>query len=355
MQQSDIVAISVCGYFVGLQTETNHYLVMEQIIETLLANPVSLALVIVFGFIFLLLGADGLVDGASALAKRCGVSNLVIGMTVVAFGTSMPEFVVNMYSVAEGQTNLALTNIIGSNIINIFVILGLTALVYPISSQKSSRVFDIPMNILAGVLTLVAVLVTLPFETTQGMSRLSGIVLLIVFTVFMYHSVKTAHDDSDDAAEVQPMPLWKALLLIMFGLCGLVVGGEMIVRGSVRVATMLGVSDAIIGLTIVALGTSLPELATSVVAAAKHNSDLALGNIIGSVSFNVFFILGTSATIRPLPAYDGIVLDCIMATLGAVLVWLGVQTNTQHQLKRRHGAILLTVYAVYLTYRLMNY
>lgn len=312
------------------------------------------ALIIVFGFVFLLLGAEGLVDGASGLAKRFGISNLVIGMTVVAFGTSMPEFVVNMLSVAEGQTDLALTNIVGSNIINIFVILGLTALVYPIASARSARVFDIPMNILAGVVILVAVLITLPFESMPGMSRLSGVILLLIFGIFMYHSVKTAKAEPDSTEDFKPMPLAKALIYIVLGLAGLIVGGEMIVRGSVRVATELGVPDAIIGLTIVALGTSLPELATSVVAATKHNCDLALGNIVGSVSFNVFFILGTSALIRPLPAYEGIILDGIMATLGAVLVWLGVISNRQHQLKRWHGALLLTVYAAYLTYRLIN-
>ncbi len=312
------------------------------------------ALVIVLGFIFLLLGAEGLVDGASGLAKRFGISNLVIGMTVVAFGTSMPEFVVNMLSVAEGQTDLALTNIVGSNIINIFVILGLTALVYPIASARSARVFDIPMNILAGIVVLVAVLVTLPFETMPGMSRVSGVILLLIFCLFMAHSVKTAKAEPDTAEDIKPMPLAKALVYIVLGLAGLILGGEMIVRGSVRVATELGVPDAIIGLTIVALGTSLPELATSVVAATKHNCDLALGNIVGSVSFNVFFILGTSALLRPLPAYEGIILDGIMATLGAVLVWLGVISNRQHQLKRWHGALLLTVYAAYLTYRLMN-
>ncbi len=312
------------------------------------------ALIIVFGFIFLLLGAEGLVDGASGLAKRFGISNLVIGMTVVAFGTSMPEFVVNMLSVAEGQTDLALTNIVGSNIINIFVILGLTALVYPIASARSARVFDIPMNILAGIVVLVAVLVTLPFESVPGMSRLSGGFLLLIFGIFMYHSVKTAKAEPDSTENFKPMPLAKALIYIVLGLAGLIVGGEMIVRGSVRVATELGVPDAIIGLTIVALGTSLPELATSVVAATKHNCDLALGNIVGSVSFNVFFILGTSALLRPLPAYEGIILDGIMATLGAVLVWLGVISNRQHQLKRWHGALLLTVYAAYLTYRLIN-
>lgn len=312
------------------------------------------ALIIVFGFIFLLLGAEGLVDGASGLAKRFGISNLVIGMTVVAFGTSMPEFVVNMLSVAEGQTDLALTNIVGSNIINIFVILGLTALVYPIASARSARVFDIPMNILAGFVVLVAVLITLPFESVPGMSRLSGVILLLIFGIFMYHSVKTAKAEPDSTEDFKPMPLAKALIYIVLGLAGLILGGEMIVRGSVRVATELGVPDAIIGLTIVALGTSLPELATSVVAATKHNCDLALGNIVGSVSFNVFFILGTSALLRPLPAYEGIILDGIMATLGAVLVWLGVISNRQHQLKRWHGALLLTVYAAYLTYRLIN-
>lgn len=312
------------------------------------------ALVIVFGFIFLLLGAEGLVDGASGLAKRFGISNLVIGMTVVAFGTSMPEFVVNMLSVAEGQTDLALTNIVGSNIINIFVILGLTALVYPIASARSAQVFDIPMNILAGIVVLVAVLVTLPFESVPGMSRLSGVILLLIFGIFMYHSVKTAKEEPDSTEDFKPMPLAKSLIYIVLGLAGLIVGGEMIVRGSVRVATELGVPDAIIGLTIVALGTSLPELATSVVAATKHNCDLALGNIVGSVSFNVFFILGTSALLRPLLAYEGIILDGIMATLGAVLVWLGVISNRQHQLKRWHGALLLTVYAAYLTYRLIN-
>ncbi|MBO6306847.1 MAG: calcium/sodium antiporter [Paludibacteraceae bacterium] len=312
------------------------------------------ALIIVFGFVFLLLGAEGLVDGASGLAKRFGISNLVIGMTVVAFGTSMPEFVVNMLSVAEGQTDLALTNIVGSNIINIFVILGLTALVYPIASARSARVFDIPMNILAGVVVLVAVLVTLPFESTPGMSRLSGGFLLLIFGIFMYHSVKTAKAEPDSTEDFKPMSLAKALIYIVLGLAGLIVGGEMIVRGSIRVATELGVPDAIIGLTIVALGTSLPELATSVVAATKHNCDLAFGNIVGSVSFNVFFILGTSALLRPLPAYEGIILDGIMATLGAVLVWLGVISNRQHQLKRWHGALLLTVYAAYLTYRLIN-
>ena len=327
---------------------------MYHLLETLLANTTTLVMVIVFGFVLLTLGADWLVDGASALAKRFGVSSLVIGMTVVAFGTSMPEFVVNMLSLSEGQTDLALTNILGSNIINIFVILGLTAVVCPIASQRSSRTVEIPMMLLAGVVVLVAVAVTLPFETSPGMSRVSGVVLLFCLCLFMYHTAKSANPDVMEMEVVPSMPLWRVVVLIVAGILGLVGGGEMVVRGAVRVAHNLGVSDAVVGLTIVALGTSLPELATSVVAAYKKNCDLALGNIIGSVSFNVFFILGVSATVMPLPAYDGVMVDCVMVTLGALLVWLAVLTNRRHELNRWHGAILLALYAVFLTYRLMN-
>ena len=266
-------------------------------------------------------GADWLVDGASAIAKRFGISDLVIGLTVVAFGTSMPEFVVNMVSVAEGSTDLAITNILGSNIINTFVILGVTALIYPVTSQRRSRNFDIPLSIIAGVLVFACVAVHSPFgEVCPGISRMGGIILLV-----------------------------------LVGLAGLVIGGEMIVKSAVQIATNLGVSEAIIGLTIVALGTSLPELATSAMAAFKHNSDIALGNVIGSNIFNVFFVLATSAVIRPLPSYDGIVLDAWTAAVGSMLVWLFVKTNKQRQIKRWGGAVLLLVYAGYLTYRLLPY
>lgn len=322
--------------------------------DSLLTNPWILVLALIFGFVFLVFGADGLVNGASGLAKRFGVSNLVIGMTVVAFGTSMPEFVVNMFSVAEGSTDLALTNILGSNIINIFIILGLTAIVYPISSTKQTRDFDIPLTIIAGFIVFVFVAITLPFEQERGLSRLGGIILLLIFVIFMAHNVKYAKQGTAEQQDFQPMKIWKALLYIFFGLVGLVVGGEMIVKSAVKMAQDLGVSDAIIGLTIVALGTSLPELATSVIAAFKHNCDLALGNVIGSVSFNVFFVLGASAVIIPLPAYIGIELDSIMATSGAALVWLFIKTNKERQLKRWHGLVFLLIYATYLTYRLMS-
>lgn len=327
-------------------------------IESLLAHGIWVAIIfIIVGFIALVKGADFLVDGASAIAKRFGISDLVIGLTVVAFGTSMPEFVVNMVSVAEGSTDLAITNILGSNIINTFVILGLTALVYPVISQKRSRDFDIPMSIIAGILVLCFVAVQLPFgESERGIGRIGGIVLLLMFCYFLYNTFRHAkdHPEEADAEAIKPMGVGKAILLVSCGFIGLVVGGELIVQSAVDIATRCGVSEAIIGLTIVALGTSLPELATSVIAAFKKNSDIALGNVIGSNIFNVFFVLGMSATIRPLPAYEGIEIDAIIAASGSVIVWMAVKTNKERKVQRWAGLLLLLIYGGYLTYRLLN-
>lgn len=327
-------------------------------IESLLSYGIWVAIVlIIVGFIALVKGADWLVDGASSIAKQFGISDLVIGLTVVAFGTSMPEFVVNMVSVAQGSTDLAITNILGSNIINTFVILGLTALVYPIASQKRSRDFDIPLSIIAGILVLVFVAVQLPFgEEERGIGRVGGIVLLVMFSYFIYNTFRHSKEHPEDVEKeaVKDIPTRRAIALILVGFIGLIVGGELIVKSAVDIATRMGVSEAIIGLTIVALGTSLPELATSVIAAAKHNSDIALGNVFGSNIFNVFFVLGTSATIRPLPAYEGIELDACMAAAGSIIVWLAIKTNHDRKIQRWAGVLLLLAYGGYLTYRLLN-
>ena len=331
------------------------------IINNLLAYGWWVAVVlIVFGFVALVKGADWLVDGASAIAKKFGINDLVIGLTVVAFGTSMPEFVVNMVSVAEGTTDLAITNILGSNIINTFVILGLTALVYPVVSQKRSRDFDIPLSIIAGILVFAFVAINSPFgEESRGISLFGGVILLLMFSYFLYNTFRHAKDHPEDVQgenvqSTKEISTRRALCLILGGLVGLVVGGELIVKSAVDLATRIGVSEAIIGLTIVALGTSLPELATSVIAATKHNSDIALGNVVGSNIFNVFFVLGTSAVVHPLPAYEGIELDAWMAAVGSILVWLFVKTNREREIKRWGGAVLLVAYAAYLTYRLMG-
>lgn len=322
-------------------------------VSSYLSNPILLGLFLVVGLVLLVKGADWLVDGASKLAKRLGVTDLVIGLTIVAFGTSMPEFVVNMVSVADGATDLAITNILGSNIINTLVILGCSALVCPLVAQRSTVRLDIPLNIVAGVLVLVFVFISSPMEP-KGLSRVEGLALLVVFAAFLVYTFYTAKADATTTTESTPFPLWKCVVLILAGLVGLVVGGEMIVKSAVAIARYCGVAEAVIGLTIVALGTSLPELATSVVAAFKHNNDIAIGNVVGSNIFNVFFILGTSAIIKHLPVYPGIEIDAALVAVSALAVWL-LLCNKNRSINRWGGVLLLVIYAGYLTYRLLTY
>ena len=331
---------------------------MQEIYTYWMTHTWLLVMALIAGFFLLVKGADWLVDGASALARRLGVSDLVIGLTVVAFGTSMPEFVVNMISAADGSTDLAITNVLGSNIINIFVALGLTALVFPVVSQKRSRDFDIPMSIIAAVLVFAAVVVPSSVrDLPRCISRWEGIGLLCIFIVFLISTFRNANDRnkaSENKAEKSiSMSVFTSLLLILVGIGGLALGGELIVKSAVQMATDWGVSQTVIGLTIVALGTSLPEIATSVMAAWKKNSDLAIGNVIGSNIFNIFLVLGTSAVIRPLPAYKGFELDAWCAALGSILVWLFLKTNREREIKRWEGLVLLLVYSAYLTYRLL--
>lgn len=341
---------------------------MDGLFEILLSTTWSLIAVLLVGFVLLVRGADWLVDGARGLAKRYNVSDLVIGLTIVALGTSLPEFVVNMISVSQGSTDLAITNILGSNTINTFVILGCAALICPITSQKSCRQFDMPWNILAGVLVLMFAIYTRPMSlserslgsisTTEGfITGIGGATLLICFAIFMGHNIKTAtlKDHSVErpqtASAERLISVRRAIALMIGGFVGLVVGGEFIVRSATKIAIQAGVSEAVIGLTVVALGTSLPELATSCIAAAKKNVDIALGNVVGSNIFNVFFILGTSAVVKPLPAYPGLWIDALMVVLGGVLIWLMVMRKP-HRIERWHGAVLLLIYAAYLIYRL---
>jgi cation:H+ antiporter len=358
---------------------------MFEFLNTWLTNGgfwVAIPLIIV-GCLALIKGADFLVDGASGLAKKYGVSDIVIGLTVVALGTSMPEFVVNMVAVGQGSTEIAITNVLGSNIINIFVILGFTALIFPISSQKSTRRFDIPFSLLAAMLVLLFAIYNSPswlqiehvfnvniadptfsdlgsIQMGQGnggfISGVGGSILLIFFLVFLWHNFKGIGSTSqtEKNEDYKPMSAKRALALIIGGLIGLVVGGEVIVKSATSIAQSLGVSDAIIGLTVVALGTSLPELATSCMAAFKKNCDIALGNVIGSNIFNIFFILGTSACVKALPGYHGLEIDALMAALGSVFVMLFVYLTKKHEIKRWHGAILLFAYAAYLTYRIVT-
>ncbi len=304
---------------------------------------------IILGFVVLIYGANFLVNGSSGLAKRFKVSDLIIGLTVVAFGTSAPELVVNlMAAVNPKTTDIALTNIIGSNMINTFVILGIAATIFPITSQKSSRKIDIPLSILAPIAVLV-----LSFDGILNL--LDGIILLLVFLVFMWTNIVNSLKNPEPNAEhFVPMKIWKALLFVFGGLAALILGAQLIVPSASNIAIQLGISQSVIGLTIVALGTSLPELATSAVAAFRKNADIALGNVIGSNIFNVFFILGTSAAISPLPTYQGMPLDLVITTISGLLVLGFIYTNKNRSLKRWAGISLLLIYTTYLVWKISS-
>lgn len=305
----------------------------------------------VIGLLLLLLGADKLVDGASSLAKRLHVNDLIIGLTIVAFGTSMPELVVNIVSAAQDATDLAITNILGSNIFNTLVIVGVSALIYPCSVQRSVMRIDLPLTILAGVMMLAIVLIN--GSTFAGVSRIEGGLLLVVFAAFLAYNLLTIKKQTDTIVP-STLSTWKSLLWIVMGLLCLVAGGVLMVRSATAIAQRMGVDESIIGLTIVALGTSLPELATSAIAALKRNSDIAIGNVVGSNIFNVFFILGTSALIRPLPSYAGIVTDALLTALSAFVMWLLALSNRQRTISRWGGLLLLLIYAAYLAYRILK-
>ncbi len=311
---------------------------------------------LIVGFVVLILGADWLVSGASGLAKRLNVPDLVIGLTVVAFGTSAPELMVNLMAAFNNKSEIALTNILGSNTINTFIILGISALIYPIKSQKSSRKYEIPWSVFAGLIILVMGTECFGFCGGEAIiSRLDGVVLLFIFSLFMYYTLKMAKNNTENQEEgFLPMKIWKAVLLIAVGLVALVVGGKVIVINAVSIAQAFGVSQAVIGVTVVALGTSLPELATSAIAAFKKNPDLAIGNVIGSNIFNVFFVLGISAVIRPLPSYSNLWIDASLAALGSLLLLLFVSTNRHKELKRWQGAFFLVCYGVYLVWLLTS-
>lgn len=304
-------------------------------------------LFILIGFVLLIAGANYLVDGASGLAKRFNVPNLIIGLTVVAFGTSAPELVVNLVAAFDpSTTDIALTNIIGSNMINTYVILGCAAAVFPIISQKSSRRFDIPLSILAPVIVLLMTL-------SGVLSRIDGVILLLFFAGFMYSTFSRSVKSPDVQAEdYKPMKIWKSLLMITGGLAALIGGAQLVVPSATSIAESFGISSAIIGLTVVALGTSLPELATSVVAAFKKNSDIALGNVVGSNIFNVFMVLASSAIIRPLPAYDGMYTDLIVTATGGILIMVFMYTNKERSIRRWGGVTFLLLYTAFLVWKI---
>ncbi len=302
---------------------------------------------LICGFVILIYGANFLVDGGAALAYRLKVSAMVIGLTIVAFGTSAPELVVNIVSSAEGSSALALGNVLGSNIFNILAILGITALIAPVGVKKTTTWIEIPLAVFAAVLLLLLV----QGEPSGIITRTEGICLLGLFAVFLLYTfalAKYGNAGDEEEVKIKNLSAGKSVLWIVLGLIGLIAGGRLLVNGAVSIAHNLGISERIIGLTIVSIGTSLPELATSVIAARKKNTDIAIGNVVGSNLFNTFLILGTSATITPIKTPSGSFLDLLVNIIAAVLLFLFIFTGKGRKINRWEGGILLAVYIIYL-------
>lgn len=311
-------------------------------------------LLLAFGFGILIKGADWLVDGASALARKHKISELAIGLTIVAFGTSMPEFVVNSFAAYQSHADIAFGNIIGSNIFNLFAILGIAGLISPLIVQSSTVWKEIPISFLA--VLLLFLLSNNVFSENQVLSRTDGLILLIFFCFFLYYvfwQLKTENIQiGANKEEFSNLRIW---MLIVLGLTLLIAGGKLVVTNSVKIAEVLGISQTIIGLTIVAAGTSLPELATSVVAAIKKNNDIAVGNIIGSNIFNIFFILGVSSLIRPLEFNLNFNKDLYLLGLGTILLFITMFSGKKKKLDRWEAGILLLIYIGYTIALINNY
>lgn len=309
---------------------------------------------LIVGLVLILVGANALTDGASSIARRMGISDLVVGLTVVAFGTSAPELAISVISASAGNASLAIGNVVGSNIFNILVIIGITALVRPIVIEKSVMSLEIPMVILSSIILLVlGNSGVLDGSGINQVSRVSGIFLLIFFILFMRYTFASAKQPGLDAVEENTneksaeMPVWKSVLYVIAGLAALVWGGDKFVDGASGIASGLGVSDAVIGLTIVAAGTSLPELATSIVAAVKGKPGLAVGNVIGSNIFNVLMVLGLSGVITPLPFGSIGNLDLLTLVGASVLFYIFGWFFKTRTITRVEGFVLTAAYVAY--------
>ena len=296
---------------------------------------------LVMGIVVVLKGADWLTDGAVNIASRFGVSQMVIGLTIVAMGTSMPELCVSMVSALKGTPDLAVGNVVGSNTLNTLLIVGCSALVAPIMVKRSSVRRDIPFAVLASLLMLI-------FCLDGGIGRLDAALLFILFAVFMFVTVKYGKNEGTETKTTEMAPLGKAALLLVVGLVCLILGSNLFVDNASFVASTLGVSCAVIGLTIVAGGTSLPELATSMVSAKKGNSDIAIGNVIGSNVFNILMIIGVTGLVKPMHIKGITSLDLIVMLASMLLLWFFCRTT--YKVKRWEGAVLAISYIAYIAW-----
>lgn len=300
-------------------------------------------LLLVVGFAMLVKGADWFVDGTSGIARKLGIPQLVVGLTIVAMGTSAPEAAVSITAALKKNADIAVGNVVGSNILNILIILGLTAVITSVAIQKSTLMIEIPYMIFVTIVLIVMGM------TGESISRVEGIILWVLFIIYLVYLFFLAQNGKEEDTEVEKST-WKLLISAIVGGVVVVLGSNVTVDSATEIAKILGMSERFIGLTIVALGTSLPELVTSVTAARKGNADIAIGNIVGSNIFNILFVLGTSALITPVPYEASFLVDGIIAVAAGVLLWISVFRKME--LRRFWGIIMLLCYAAYFVYLL---
>ncbi len=304
------------------------------------------------GFILLTKGADVLVTGASAIARRFQISDMVVGLTVVSFGTSLPELVVNVVSSINGQSDLAIGNIFGSNVANLLLIIGIAAIICPLPIRQNTILSEIPFSLIATLLVGFLANVAIFHEAGELMvSRMDGVVLLFFFLLFMayiYNIAKTNHDTGEQSLSDLKLP--KAVLYVLVGMGALFLGGKWVVEGAVELARSFGFSESFIGLTVVAIGTSLPELVTSAMAAYRKNIDIAVGNVIGSNIFNLLWILGVSAVINPIPFNEINNADVLMMIFSSTLLIVVLPFGRKNTVGRLNGLLFLGIYVAYIIF-----
>lgn len=316
-------------------------------------------ILLLLGFVLLIKGADWLVDGAVSVASRLGISDLVIGLTIVSMGTSMPELIVSIIASTNGSSELAIGNVLGSNIANVLLILGVTAIVCNLPVHRNTILSEVPFSLAAALLVGFLANAGLGDDTPNkplSISQLDGIIILFFFFLFMAYVLVVAKEGKlqKEPTDTTLAPIWKSILLIVVGILCLFLGGKWVVDGAVHLAKLFGMSETLIGLTVVALGTSLPELVTSIMAALKKNTDIAVGNAVGSNIFNLLWILGVSAVIRPLPFDIASNVDIMVVIGSSCMILLALIIGRKMTIKRIEGVVFVMSYIAYLVFVIMR-
>lgn len=317
-------------------------------------------ILLILGFAFLVKGADAFVEGCSSIAKRFQVPSLIIGMTIVAMGTSLPETAVSITASVTGNNALAVSNAVGSNIFNLMIVVGVCAILTPVAVRKETLKIDFPFSIVCAVLLLVLGAIGMTLGHVDGALF---IVLFVIFILYMIKSAQNSRKDNKDmdaeeaeyaleAEEIQIMPVPKSIIFIVLGCAAIALGSDWVVDGATTIAEAMGVSQTLIGLTVVAFGTSLPELATSIMAAKKNEVDMALGNAIGSNIFNILMVLGIAAAISPMAFITENIIDIVILIAFSAIVW--IMAWTKHELSKKEGWVMAILYAVYVVYICMR-